>query len=212
MTNTGDLHVHSLGVADYVPVWQKMSAFTDQRDKTTPDQLWLVEHNPVFTQGQAGKPEHLLESSSIPLVQTDRGGQVTYHGPGQLIVYPLIDLRRRGLGVRDMISLLENSVIELLKLYDVQALARADAPGVYVGNDKIASLGLRVRKGCCFHGVSINIDMDLSPFGHINPCGYPGLAMTQLAALSPLPVDIITVASQWVNILAGRLSASIVYP
>lgn len=182
------LRVRHLGLQPYEPVWQAMSDFTQQRDEHSQDELWIVEHHAVYTQGQAGKPEHLLQQTAIPLVKSDRGGQITYHGPGQLILYPLINLRRRHLGVRDMVTLLEELVIEWLTLYGISAYAKADAPGVYVqqGQDdaKIASLGLRIRRGCSFHGVSINIDMDLAPFQHINPCGYQGLLMAQLKDLS----------------------------
>jgi lipoyl(octanoyl) transferase len=181
------LRVRHLGVQPYEPIWQSMSAFTNVRDDSTMDELWIVEHEPVFTQGQAGKPEHILQHTDIPIVKSDRGGQVTYHGPGQLILYPLINLRRRKLGVRDMVTVLEQLVIQWLANYGIESYAKVDAPGVYVklnGNDaKIASLGLRIRRGCSFHGVSINIDMDLTPFDYINPCGYQGLAMTQLSAL-----------------------------
>ncbi|MGH1441157.1 MAG: lipoyl(octanoyl) transferase LipB [Cellvibrionaceae bacterium] len=192
------LKVQHLGLQPYEKIWQAMSDFTNSRDEHTPDELWLVQHAPVFTQGQAGKPEHILQTGDIPVVQTDRGGQVTYHGPGQLVLYPLINLRRRGLGVRDMVTLLEQVAIQLLSDYGIKAYAKPDAPGVYVqetlkgsgelnGKDiaesKIASLGLRVRRGCCFHGMSINIDMDLSPFALINPCGYAGMKVTQLKDL-----------------------------
>jgi lipoyl(octanoyl) transferase len=186
------LCVRDLGLQPYEPVWQAMSQFTNERDDSTIDELWILEHEPVFTQGQAGKPEHILQATDIPIVKSDRGGQVTYHGPGQLILYPLINLRRRQLGVRDMVTLLEQLVIRWLEVYGIESYAKADAPGVYVKqgeNDaKIASLGLRIRRGCCFHGVSINIDMDLSPFGYINPCGYQGLEMTQLSALIATPM------------------------
>jgi lipoyl(octanoyl) transferase len=185
------LQVRYLGLQPYEPVWQSMSEFTNVRDDSTVDELWVVEHEPVFTQGQAGKPEHILQHTDIPIVKSDRGGQVTYHGPGQLILYPLINLRRRQLGVRDMVTLLEKLVIEWLASHRIESYAKADAPGVYVklnGNDaKIASLGLRIRRGCSFHGMSINIDMDLTPFDYINPCGYQGLAITQLSALIPAP-------------------------
>jgi lipoyl(octanoyl) transferase len=181
------LIVRRLGLQSYEKIWQEMSQFTDTRGEDTDDELWVLEHEPVFTQGQAGKAEHILNPGDIPIIQSDRGGQVTYHGPGQLVVYPLIDLRRKKLSVRDMVSLLENTVVQLLESYDLSAYPKADAPGVYVQSNeqemKIASLGLRVRKGCCFHGLSINVDMDLSPFDRINPCGYSGLKMTQLAAL-----------------------------
>ena len=174
-----------------------MSRFTDERSESTQDELWLVEHHPVFTQGQAGKPEHLLNPGDIPVVQSDRGGQVTYHGPGQLVIYPLINLRRRQLGVRDMVTLLEEVTVEFLGEFGLDSYPKADAPGVYVAVDesnplynplykeaKIASLGLRVRRGCCFHGLSLNIDMDLSPFGLINPCGFADMPMAQLADLT----------------------------
>ncbi|MNF98154.1 Octanoyltransferase [compost metagenome] len=157
-----------------------MRRFTDQRGPETCDEVWLVEHPAVFTQGQAGKAEHLLVPGDIPVVQTDRGGQVTYHGPGQLVAYLLLDVRRLGFGVRDLVSRIERCLIELLASYGVEAAAKADAPGVYVDGAKIASLGLRIRNGCSFHGLALNVDMDLAPFRRINPCGYAGLAMTQL--------------------------------
>ena len=170
-----------LGLQPYETVWRQMRDFTDQRQAETADELWLVQHPPVFTQGQAGRAEHLLNPGDIPVVQTDRGGQVTYHGPGQIVAYPLLDLRRLRLGVRELVSLLESTVIQFLETWDLAAVARPDAPGVYVDGRKIASLGLRVRRGCSFHGVSLNVQMDLSPFLRINPCGYNGLQMTQLA-------------------------------
>ncbi|MCG7905466.1 MAG: lipoyl(octanoyl) transferase LipB [Candidatus Thiodiazotropha taylori] len=157
-----------------------MQAFTDKRTPSTPDQLWLLQHPAVFTLGQAGKPEHILKPGEIPIVNSDRGGQVTYHGPGQLIAYTMIDLRRARLGVRGLVTQLESAVIGLLANYAIQANASKDAPGVYIDGAKVASLGLRVRKGCSYHGLSLNIDMDLEPFSRINPCGYPGLAVTQL--------------------------------
>ena len=174
------LGVRELGVQAYEPVWHAMQDFTNQRTADTADELWLVQHPPVFTQGQAGKAEHLLLPGDIPVVQVDRGGQVTYHGPGQLVAYPLVDVRRLGLGVRELVSRIEQSLIDLLASYGVSAEARADAPGVYVNGAKIASLGLRIRRGCSFHGLALNVDMDLQPFQRINPCGYAGLAMTQL--------------------------------
>ena len=174
------LGVRELGVQVYEPVWHAMQDFTNQRTADTADELWLVQHPPVFTQGQAGKAEHLLLPGDIPVVQVDRGGQVTYHGPGQLVAYPLVDVRRLGLGVRELVSRIEQSLIDLLASYGVSAEARADAPGVYVNGAKIASLGLRIRRGCSFHGLALNVDMDLQPFQRINPCGYAGLAMTQL--------------------------------
>lgn len=183
------LVVKDLQQQPYLPVWQAMQDFTQQRTQNTCDQLWLVEHPPVFTQGQAGKPEHLLLPSNIPLVQTDRGGQITYHGPGQLVAYPLLDLRRRGLGVRDLVTLLETVTVNLLAECHITAYPKASAPGVYVDEKKIASLGLRVRKGCSFHGLSINVDMDLSPFHTINPCGYAGLVMTQVRHYHPISLQ-----------------------
>jgi lipoyl(octanoyl) transferase len=177
--------VKQLGLADYAQTWQAMQDFTQARGTDTPDEIWLLEHPPVFTLGQAGKPEHILQRGDIPIVQIDRGGQVTYHGPGQLIAYTLFDLRRLGLGVRELVRRLENSVIALLDDYDIAAYGKVDAPGVYVrtphGDEaKIAALGLRIRNGCCFHGLSFNVDMDLAPFGMINPCGYEGLQVAQL--------------------------------
>ncbi len=179
------LIVRELGMQPYVPVWQAMQKFTDERQADTPDELWLLQHEPVFTQGQAGKAEHLLFPGQIPVVQVDRGGQVTYHGPGQLVGYLLFDIGRRGIGSRELVSRIEQALVALLADYGVTAQARADAPGVYVGDAKIASLGLRIRKGRSFHGLSLNIDMDLEPFGRINPCGYQGLAMTQLTQFAP---------------------------
>ena len=183
MIDTPDPILHHRGLRDYLPVWQEMQAFTDNRDADTPDELWLVEHPPVFTQGMNGKPEHLLDPGDIPVVPVDRGGQVTYHGPGQVVVYPLLDLRRRGLGVRDLVQRLEFGVIDLLAGYGIEAIGRRDAPGVYVYGRKIASLGLRVRHGCSYHGLSLNVNMDLAPFERINPCGYPGLEVTRTADL-----------------------------
>ena len=176
------LQVKSLGLRPYTEVWEAMRQFTDTRDTDTLDELWLVQHPPVFTLGQASKPEHLLAPGDIPIVQTDRGGQVTYHGPGQVIIYPLLDLRRLGLSVRELVRRLEQSVVNLLESqWNITAQSRPDAPGVYVEDQKIASLGLRVRRGCSFHGISLNVKMDLQPFGRINPCGYNGLQMTQVA-------------------------------
>jgi len=177
------LLVRQLGLRDWQPVSDAMHQFTDQRDSHTADEIWLVEHQPVFTQGQAGKAEHLLMPGDIPVVQSDRGGQVTYHGPGQQIMYVLIDVKRRKMGVRELVTALEETVISTLTDYDIVARARADAPGVYVGDEKICSLGLRIRKGCSFHGLALNIAMDLTPFLRINPCGYAGMQMTQLSAL-----------------------------
>lgn len=174
-----------LGLCDYTPVWRAMQDFTETRTSETPDELWVLQHNPVFTQGQAGKPEHILDPHGIPVIQTDRGGQVTYHGPGQLVIYFLLDVRRRGLGARNLVDLIENSVISVLASYDVEAGLRPGAPGVYVGERKIAALGLRVRKRGSLHGLSFNVDMHLKPFSYINPCGYAGMEVTQLKDLVP---------------------------
>ena len=177
-----------LGLADYAPVFEAMKAFNDARSEATEDELWVVEHPPVFTQGLAGKPEHLLIRDDIPVVQIDRGGQITYHGPGQLVVYTLIDFKRRKTSVRHIVSALENSIIATLAEYGIAAAADPARPGVYVGAKKIASLGLRIKNGAVYHGLTLNIDMDLSPFTHINPCGYAGMEMTQMAdLLSPCP-------------------------
>lgn len=176
---TNQLIVRELGVQHYTEVWHAMQQFTDQRNSDTNDELWLLEHHSVFTQGQAGKEEHLLFPGDIPVVKVDRGGQVTYHGPGQLVVYVLLDLKRRNLGVRALVTLIEQVLVDLLTGYGIAAYAKADAPGVYVDGAKIASLGLRVRKGCTFHGLALNVNMDLSPFSRINPCGYAGMQMIQ---------------------------------
>ncbi len=207
------LCVRHLGLQPYNDIWQAMSRFTNERDDSSPDELWVLEHEPVYTQGQAGKPEHILQTNDIPIVKSDRGGQVTYHGPGQLILYPLINLRRYQLGVRDMVTLIEELVIEWLALYRIEAYAKADAPGVYInlqGNDaKIASLGLRIRRGCSFHGVSININMDMSPFDAINPCGYQGLIMTQLRDhISEQALDREQIVEQLVNLFVQKMNIS----
>ena len=204
------LIARSLGLRQYQEVWQAMDTFTNQRDEKTVDEIWCVEHAPVFTQGQAGKPEHILDLGDIPLVASNRGGQVTYHGPGQLVVYPLLNLRRLGMGVRELVTAIEQSVVQLLVSYAIEAYAKADAPGVYVGEQKIASLGLRVRRGCSFHGVAINIDMDLSPFQRINPCGYAGMEMTRLRDLLPLgkPLEFTQVQTDYIHILTQILGYS----
>ena len=175
-----------LGRRAYAPVFDAMRAFTETRDADTLDELWLVEHPPVFTQGLAGKAKHLLAPGDIPVIQVDRGGQVTYHGPGQVVVYCLLDVRRLGLSVRGLVTTLEQAVIDLLAAYGIIAQARPDAPGVYVDGAKVASLGLRIRQGRSYHGLSLNVDMDLEPFTRINPCGYPGLRVTQLRDLGVL--------------------------
>ncbi|KAF7779920.1 lipoyl(octanoyl) transferase [Pseudoalteromonas marina] len=166
-----------------MPIWQKMQDFTDTRDENTPDEIWLVEHESVFTQGQAGKDEHLLAPGDIEVIKVDRGGQVTYHGPGQQMMYVLFNLRRLKIGVRELVTWLEECIIESLAEYNIEAYAKADAPGVYVNDSKIASLGLRVRRGCSFHGLALNVNMDLSPFLRINPCGYAGMNMVQTKEL-----------------------------
>lgn len=176
--------LRNLGLRDYVTTWRQMQQFTADRTPETADEIWITEHPPVYTLGLNGKPEHLLRPTDIPVVASDRGGQITYHGPGQLVIYLLADLRRLNSGPRQMVTVLESAVIETLRLYGIQAQARAEAPGVYVAGKKIASLGLRIKRGCCYHGLSINNDMDLSPFGNINPCGYAGLEVTQLADYS----------------------------
>ena len=191
--------VRHLGSQLYRPVWQRMQAFTATRTDSTPDELWFVEHPPVFTQGQAGKAEHILNPGDIPIVQTDRGGQVTFHGPGQMVAYPLLNLKRGGLGVREFVSVLEQSVIETLEFWGIAATARKQAPGVYVGARKIASLGLRVRRGCCYHGLSLNVAMNLEPFSRINPCGYNDLEVTDLQALVECRVTVDDVKPRWLS-------------
>lgn len=175
--------VRDLGRRAYEPVWRDMQAFTDARDATTPDELWLVEHDPVFTLGQAGRPEHVLMPGDIPVVHVDRGGQVTYHGPGQIVLYPLLDLRRLKVGVREYVEKLEQAVIDLLADWNISAARRCGAPGVYVNDAKVMALGIRVRRGCTFHGLAFNVAMDLEPFRRINPCGYAGLEVTSVADL-----------------------------
>lgn len=185
-----DLKVRLLGKeVPYEPTWQAMKDFVEQRTEHTTDEIWLLEHDPVYTQGQAGKPEHLLFPGDIPVVQTDRGGQVTYHGPGQLTAYFLLDIKRLGLGPRQLVDSIEQSLVSLLKSYDIEAYPKSDAPGVYVTDNglesKIASLGLRIRKGYSYHGLALNVDMDLEPFQRINPCGYAGMAMSHMAQFDP---------------------------
>jgi lipoyl(octanoyl) transferase len=176
--------VRTLGRRAYEPLWRAMQQFTELRGPETPDEIWFTEHPPVFTLGLNAKREHLLSPGDIPVVQIDRGGQVTYHGPGQLMIYPLLDLKRAGLGIRDLVSGLEQSVIDLLRTFDVESRSRADAPGVYADGRKVASIGLRVRRGASYHGMALNVDLDLEPFSRINPCGMRGLAVTDLRRLN----------------------------
>ena len=175
--------VRELGRQPYEPVWRAMQRFTDVRDESTTDELWVVEHDPVFTLGQAGKPEHVLAAGDIPVIHVDRGGQVTYHGPGQIVVYPLLDLKRRKVGVREYVHRIEQALIDTLGEWNIQAERRDGAPGVYVADAKVAALGIRVRRGCTFHGLAFNIGMDLEPFHRINPCGYQGLLVTSMGDL-----------------------------
>lgn len=199
------LGVRDLGLRDYQTVWKAMQKFTDERDENTPDELWLLEHPAVFTQGQAGKAEHLLAPADIPVIQVDRGGQVTYHGPGQIVAYPLIDIKRRSLNVRQLVQALERAVINTLAAYQIKAECRQGAPGVYVEDAKIASIGLRIRRGCSFHGLALNVDMDTEPFSRINPCGYQGLQVIQMQALSSKTVKLEEVKSRLVSQLAEQL-------
>ena len=173
------IEIKHLGRVAYMPAWRAMQDFTAVRNESTPDELWVLEHPPVFTLGQAGKREHLLQTTDIPVIPIDRGGQITYHGPGQVVIYVLVDLKRRGYGVKELVSRMEQAVIDLLAAWNVRAERQTGAPGVYVGGAKIAALGLRIKQGRSYHGLALNVDMDLSPFGLINPCGYAGMAVTQ---------------------------------
>lgn len=175
--------VRHLGRVEYEPTWRAMQAFTAARSMDTEDEIWLLEHPPVYTQGQAGKPEHLIAETTIPVIPIDRGGQITYHGPGQVVAYTLVDLRRRGYGIRELVTRMEQAVIDVLASHALVASRRSGAPGVYVGDAKIAALGLRVKHGCTYHGLAINVAMDLVPFAAINPCGFPGLAVTDCRSL-----------------------------
>jgi lipoyl(octanoyl) transferase len=199
---TSTITVKRLGTTDYEPSWRAMQAFTRTRGASTPDELWIVQHAPVYTLGVAARPAHLpRERSDIPVVHVDRGGQITYHGPGQAIVYLLLDLRRRGLTVRPLVRLMESAVIDLLHAYGIRAAGSAGAPGVYVGASKIAALGLRITRGACYHGLALNVDMDLTPFHAIDPCGYPGLSVTQLRDLG---------VSDAVDLVAEKLARHLV--
>jgi lipoyl(octanoyl) transferase len=197
--------IRHLGLAPYEPTWHAMQALTETRDTATDDEIWILEHPPVYTLGLNGKLVHVLAPGSIPVIHIDRGGQVTYHGPGQLVVYPLIDLKRRKLGIRDLVCALELAVIETLAGYGIEAGTRSGAPGVYVGARKIASLGLRVRRGCTYHGLAFNVAMDLEPFARIDPCGYAGLEMTQVRDLGG-PADVNIVARDLEPRLLRRLT------
>lgn len=198
------LNVRHLGRCDYEPVWRDMQKFTDERGPDTTDELWLVEHPPVFTQGLAGKPEHVLAAGDIPVIQVDRGGQVTYHGPGQIVAYPMIDLRRHGIGVKSLVHGIEQAIIDTVGHYGITAARKDNAPGVYVDGAKIASLGLRIRKACSFHGLAFNIDMDLEPFQRINPCGFSGLEVIQLADLAK-GVEMTAVETQLLEAFCDQL-------
>ena len=200
-----NIEIKQLGMRDYAEVWQMMQEFTDTRDETTCDQLWCLEHPPVFTQGQAGKEEHLLATGDIPVIQVDRGGQVTYHGPGQLVLYTLIDIRRLKISVRNLVTSIEDSVIDMLRDVDIPARSDRNAPGVYTeSGEKICSVGLRIRRGRSFHGLALNVAPDLSPFERINPCGYAGLKVTSMARLG-VNSSIDDVSKHLVNALASRL-------
>ena len=205
LCKTAPIKLKYLGLSAYEPVWRAMQDFTNNRDKQTPDELWMVEHPPVFTQGQAGKPEHILNPGDIPIIQVDRGGQVTYHGPGQIVIYPLIDLKRHKIGIKALVNGIEEALIQTMKEYGVPARRKEKAPGVYVDEKKIASLGLRVRKGCTFHGLAFNICMDLEPFSRINPCGYTGLEVIQLSELNQL-VDLKKVQELLIKKLCKELN------
>jgi len=196
--------IRQLGLQDYETTWQAMQRFTLDRTPETDDQIWVVEHPPVYTLGLNGKREHLLNTGAIPVVETDRGGQVTYHGPGQLVVYPLLNLKRRELGVRPLVTLLEQTMIDTLAHYGIAAIARPEAPGVYVNGKKIGSIGIRIKNNCCYHGLSLNHAMDLTPFSYINPCGYAGLEVTQLADLG-VAVDRDQLAERVLHILTEKL-------
>ena len=200
--------LRDLGRRAYEPVWHAMQAYTDARDDATPDELWLVEHDPVFTLGQAGKPEHVLSPGDIPVLRVDRGGQVTYHGPGQLVAYPLVDLRRLRIGVRDYVCRIEQAVIDTLADWNIEGTRRKGAPGVYVDGAKVAALGIRVRRGCAFHGLAFNIDMDLAPFSRINPCGFAGLDVVAMRDLGG-PSGIEAVKPALTAHLAARLGLTL---
>ena len=205
VNSKSDVIIRQLGRQSYEPIWQAMQRFTDERDNDTTDEIWLVEHDPVFTQGQAGKAEHILLPGDIPVVQVDRGGQVTYHGPGQQVIYLLLNIKRRKLGVRHLVTAMEEAVVGLLAPHDIAAYPKPDAPGVYVNEQKVCSLGLRIRNGCSFHGLALNVNMDLSPFQRINPCGYAGMEMTDTARLNG-PDSLEQAGDELVRLLLEALS------
>src|SRR5690554_998991 len=208
---TAPLKVKNLGRSEYQPTWLAMQDFTDKRDPQTTDELWLVEHPPIFTQGLAGKTEHVLAAGDIPVVHVDRGGQVTYHGPGQIVAYPLIDLRRHNIDVKSLVYGIEQAIIDVLKQYDIPAERKQKAPGVYVKGDKIAALGLKIRRGCSYHGLAFNIDMDLAPFARINPCGFSGLNVIQMRDLNP-DCEIAKVQQQLVEAFCENLKFTATTP
>ena len=205
LASTEGVIVRQLGRQPYAPIFEAMKRFTDERDQHTQDEIWLVEHEAVFTQGQAGKAEHILMPGDIPVVQVDRGGQVTYHGPGQQVIYLMLNIKRRKLGVRHLVTAMEEAVVGLLAKYDVKAYPKPDAPGVYVDEKKVCSLGLRIRNGCSFHGLALNVNMDLSPFQRINPCGYAGMEMIDTARLNG-PTTLETAGKELTQLLLEALS------
>ena len=200
--------IRDLGVQPYLPVYEQMLAFTRSRDENSADELWFLQHERVFTQGQAGKAEHVLMPGDIPVIQSDRGGQVTYHGPGQLVVYLMVDIKRLGWGPRQLVSSIEQAIVATLSEWHIESAPRADAPGVYTGGRKIASLGLRIKNGCSFHGLALNVDMDLEPFGRINPCGYAGMEMTQMRSETTLPLSLSAVSASLQQHLQTALGAA----
>lgn len=205
MATSSNLLVRQLGVKEYIPIWQAMQAFTQQRDANATDELWLLQHPPIYTLGLNGKRKHLLLENDIPVIDVDRGGQITYHGPGQLVAYTMIDLQRKHLGVRDLVQHIEQAVINLLQDFSITSARKQDAPGVYVQAKKIAALGLRIKKNRSYHGLSLNIHMDLSPFSAINPCGYEGMSVTQLSDLTQQATEIDTIAASLVKHLSRQL-------